>query len=164
MIGANSVWLLYFFQLPDAWSTVLLIAAGAFGALLPDLDASVALIHTRFHIFKVFRGTLRHRGALHSILAVGVVYLLAHLFGRQFHPLLPEAITLGYASHCFIDAFNSGAQYFYPWPKFVTFVPAAWRFRVGSRPDDLLFFLGALGIVGYVFLNQHSLFQIPNFI
>jgi membrane-bound metal-dependent hydrolase YbcI (DUF457 family) len=157
MIGANAVWLAHLLGQVDA-SFPFLIAVGAFAALLPDIDAVYAKIHFVFKgIFGMFKHNFTHRGFFHSLVAVALLYLICFLFLRTYHPLLPPIIALGYASHPFIDAFNGGVQYLFPYPRFLSFVPRLFRFRVNSNGDHALFFLGALGIV-YFFIIHKDIF------
>lgn len=158
--GANMVWLI-----PASTESLLqygpvLMAVAAFFALLPDIEAQHAKIHSiriagaRVFDNSIVRGVVHHRGPVHSLLAVGVVGVLTAWVCRTYE--LPSelalAATLGYASHPIIDGLNfPGVQYLYPWKRRLHLVPKVLRFRVNSLPDELLFVAGIFGILIYGF-------------
>lgn len=161
MVGANAIWVAYFLGAVDQ-SAPLLVAAGALAALLPDIDARGrgAKIHYMFKgVLGAFKNTFRHRGFFHSFLATLIVFLISMVTLWRFNPLLPVIVTLGYVSHPIIDAFNAEVQYFFPLPKFMSFVPKSFRFRVGSAPDFGIFFLASIGVVGFFLINM-EVFQV----
>lgn len=164
VIGANAVWLVPLFA--DVSSATMIYAAlGAFGGLLPDIDAGWAgtsgakIHHIGYGIFRPFRGLFRHRGFFHSQLFVTIFFcalIPTAFFIDSFFPLM---LTVGYASHLLIDFWNCGMQYFYPMRREVTFVPKIFRFRVGSTGDDLFFLLGIFGLLFFIF-SHWSAFQV----
>lgn len=165
IIGANAVWVASLFGQVDQ-NIALLIAAGALSALLPDIDARQATIHYLGHgVLGMFKRVFRHRGFFHSILATMIIFLLSVVFLQEIHPLLPIVITIGYASHPLIDAFNAEVQYFFPYPRFMSFIPRPLRFKVNSPGDHLFFIAGTLGILLFFFLHlteiQSALSIIP---
>lgn len=156
--GANTVWLI-----PASTESILhygpvLMGVAAFFALLPDIEAQHAKIHSiRIAGARVFdntivRGVVNHRGPVHSLLAIAVVGGLTAWLCRAY--ALPYelawAATLGYASHPIIDGLNfPGVQYLYPYKRRLHLVPKFMRFRVNSFPDELLFVAGIFGILAY---------------
>ncbi len=159
--GANMVWLIpasaeSLFQ----YGPVLMAVAGFF-ALLPDIEAQHAKIHSvrvagaRVFDNTIVRSVVNHRGPVHSILAIIIVGVLTVWLCRRY--ALPDelawAATLGYASHPLIDGFNfPGVQYLYPWKRRLHLVPKFLRFRVKSLPDELLFVAGVFGVLMYGFV------------
>lgn len=148
MVGANAVWVAtLFYSIENA--VALLIAVGALAALLPDIDAPHAKIH---YVGKgalgMFKGVFHHRGFFHSLLAIAIVAVLSTMFLRQYHPALPLIITLAYASHPFIDGFNyAGVEYLCPSRKRIHLLPKFLRSQVNGPFDQLLFVLGAGGLL-----------------
>jgi membrane-bound metal-dependent hydrolase YbcI (DUF457 family) len=155
IIGANAVWIAAYFGQIDQWAFVLM-AAGAFAALLPDIDAGGrgAKIHyVGGGILKIFRGWFQHRGFFHSFMAVWLVYIAAVALTAAYHALLPAVIATGYASHLVIDAFNrKGARYLFPVPNFIAPVPKIFTAPVKGWTDYAFFALGLYGIFRFVSL------------
>lgn len=164
-IGANAAWVLMLGERITS-SAVFFLALGAFASLLPDIDAGWAgtsgakIHHIGYGIFRPFRGAFRHRGFFHSFLCITILFCLSIPLAFWIHPFVPVVLTLGYTSHLFIDAWNGGMQYLYPWKKDLSFIPKWMRFRVGSFGDDAFFLLGIMGIVAFVFAHWLT-FQLP---
>lgn len=151
-IGANAVWLVPLLSRVDE-KTPLFLALGAFGALLPDIDAAQRGAKIHFiagGVFGGMKGMARHRGFFHSFISICLVFCVSLPFGLWIDPMIPLVVTLGYASHLFIDQWNMGMQFFYPMRQYVTFVPSMLRFRVKSSGDMLFMMLGVFGIVAFV--------------
>jgi len=145
------------------------MALGAFGALLPDLDASESKIKrlslggiTPFAPLSLaVNRRFGHRGALHSLLGWGIASLL-------FLPLVfflgldvPLALSLGYASHLVADACTkSGIPALYPNRGRIHLLPRALRLTTGSLAEEA--FLVALGLLLFaLLLSQLSLSALP---
>ena len=164
-IGANAVWLAALTGVVDE-RVVVLVAAGALAGLLPDIDATSAKIHFLFGgVLSPFRGrhsgVFQHRGIFHSIFAVAVVFALSFIFLRQYNPLLPFVLALGYASHPFIDGLNTGVGYLFPFNlKRYALVPRSLQTRVGGPVDQLLFFLAIVGLLMF-FLGHMEILLMP---
>ena len=145
VIGANTAWLAFIFMPQSAWFFGLMLAGG-FVALLPDLDNKHAEIHqlTKGLLRLLLIDKLRHRSLLHSLIIMPVV-AVASYFTFKFYPMLPWIITLGYASHPFIDGFNpQGCEYFYPSSKNFRLIPEFLCVKTGGWVDHILFGLGVL--------------------
>lgn len=159
-VGANAIWLTALTGHIDEY-TPLLIAVGAFAALWPDIDATNkgAKIHYMGSgILGMFKGVFQHRSFFHSFLATTLLLLFSLLFLRQYHPLLPWVLTLGYVSHPLIDGFNlSGVRYLFPFKKFYRLIPYALTTPVGGTADSLFFVLGIGGIALFIFSHLSAL-------
>ena len=154
-VGASSLWLLI--GIPGALtaqSIVPLCALGAFGALLPDLDAAQSTIKSLrigpFHPFAplsflAYR-TWGHRGLLHSpvgLLLFGLVCLpIALLWGAW--PAL--ALWIGYASHLAADACTRTGIPAWPNDPYRRWwlVPRHARIITGSLEEEIVFALVAM--------------------
>lgn len=159
-IGANSIWVL---KLTSLTYTPLLIGVAALAALLPDLDASESMIKhleidlgTRRQHFRVkpfylvalvMSHLFRHRGWLHSGVAI-IIVAVASWFGlRQFGLAYPLMITIGYASHLLADALTiSGIHFFLPAKNELHLLPKPLRIRTGSWVDTTLLIAAGVGI------------------
>ena len=152
IIGANAAWITMASQQPiDLW-TIGFVGIGAFAALLPDIEATNAKIHhIGGGIFRPFTGIFKHRGVTHSLLMIVIIYALTSYFLRHHHSLLPEVITLAYASHPLIDGFNhQGVELFFPWRRRIKLLPKVLRTAVNGPVDQILFAAGACGV--FIFL------------
>lgn len=147
ILGANAAWLAVLAGVDS--SLVLFLAVGAVAGLLPDIDAQAAKIHfIAGGIFGVFRGVFKHRGFIHSLLFTAILFLVAHIALRQYHPILPVVIGVGYLSHLLVDGFNKkGVPYLMPFSKKrLHLVPKILRTPVGGLLDQLLFIGGVTGV------------------
>lgn len=145
------------------------MALGAFGALLPDLDASDSRIKrlsvagvTPFAPLSVgLNRRFGHRGALHSLWGLGIASLLFLPLGLFFGLDVPLALSLGYASHLVADACTkSGIPAFYPGRGRIHLLPRALRLTTGSLAEEAL--LVALTLVLFaLLLSQLSLGVLP---
>ena len=153
MVGANAVWVAAYFGGIDSYAPALL-AAGAFAALLPDIDAGghgAKIHHIGGGVLKMFRGWFQHRGFFHSFLATGFIYFLCLITLADYHAQLPIVIAAGYASHLIIDAFNrKGARYLFPAPNFISPVPRFLTAPVKGWTDWAFFGLGLYGVFRFV--------------
>ena len=160
IVGANVAWLVVLASVEIGASDMrllLLVLAGAFGALLPDLDAGAAKIHfIALGVLRPFQGIAKHRGGLHSLLAALVVFVIAYFLLRNFDALLGLDIALGYVSHLVIDGLNFGGVPLL-WPLKTKFhlVPKFFRSPVKGLVDQSLFVIGLLGI-GLLFLTRYT--------
>ena len=165
MFGISSLWLLT--PLPPElinYDFGVLAACSAFGALLPDLDASeskikhLRLLGTNVKPFllpaQIIYKTDRHRGLLHSLpgyLMICLIFTPLCVFGWS----LWFAVILGYGSHLLADsATKSGIMPFYPRKHRFYLLPKAWRLTTGSAAEEIWF---ALFAVTALALLLHSL-------
>lgn len=162
-VGANAVWVAAIVGRVDPAAGALM-AAGAFAALLPDIDAVYAKIHFLFGgLFRPFRiqgsGLWQHRGIAHSFFAVALVFIASFVWLRELHPLLPYVLALGYASHPLIDGFNTTVGYFFPfYRRRVTFWPRRLQSRVGGVLDQAFFFLAIFSLIFFLLAHQSLIF------
>ena len=164
MVGSNSVWLLVPFGKID--NTILLyLPLAAFASLLPDIDATSARIHYIGHgVLGIFRGAFQgkyfhHRGIMHSLFITVVLGAIIALFtNNTIYNLAPLIFISGYFSHIFIDGFNTSVGYLYPViTKRFALLPRPLLTPVKGTADNLLFILGALGLVLFLFLFRNDL-------
>lgn len=164
LVGVNTVWTLW---LANGTFSAWLVPVAAFAALLPDLDASESMIkHLHIGVGSgkrrvsvqpfaplalLFSTLFRHRGWLHSWLAIVCVAGLSVVFTARFGPEYPVVITLAYCSHLFIDALTThGIEFLLPLPTRCRVLPKALRAKTGGVLDHALFVLGAMGFVTLV--------------
>ncbi len=158
-VGANAVWLAALVGRVDPTVGVLL-AVGAFAALLPDMDALYSKVQFMFGgLLRTFRiqgsGLWQHRGLAHSFLATLVIFVVSFIWLRQYNPLLPYVAALGYLSHLIIDGFNTTVGYFFPFNRRrVTFWPRKLWTRVGGPIDQVFFFLAMMSLFAFLLAYQ----------
>jgi inner membrane protein len=150
LAGTSAVWMIGF--IPDTLTLDTLgisLLAAAFGALLPDLDASDAKVRTLGiggirPFVPISEGIFRtwgHRGPLHSYLGLVGAAAAAVIFARALSWEIGLAFWLGYASHLAADACTkSGIPLFSASSKGPRFhlLPSPLRFRTGSQAEDML--------------------------
>lgn len=159
-VGANAIWLTSLFGQVDQQILVLLPAA-IIGGLLPDIDAPSAKIHyAGGGVLGGFRGLFfgkyfRHRGIMHSILAVFVLSTALFIFSYNTYPLLSFVFGLSYLSHAVIDAFNySGVGFLFPFRlRFYHLLPRMFRSQVNGPVDTILFLIGVFGVALFFLLH-----------
>lgn len=129
----------------------LVLAAGALGALAPDVDSDESEIRqmTKTNRKSGLHGWLiswlmpSHRGITHSLLALVAVYLAASLFPQV--QAYGWAFVLGYASHLLADGITiSGVPLL--WPLRFRFIPFFRPVRTGGPLETVV----AVGVVGYM--------------
>ena len=164
LFGMASLWLLAPFPHVLTSATVgPLAACAAFGALLPDLDASESKIRSISYgsirpfvpFAQIIHRTWGHRGLLHSPLGLCFAALGAVLLALCGFGLPALALWLGYASHLVADASTkSGIP---GWPnrqnRRLWLLPLKWRFTTGSWAEEAL--LPLLGMVVLALLLTH---------
>jgi inner membrane protein len=96
------------------------IAVGAIGGLLPDIDVSTSPAGRLFPwIAGYFESTMPHRSCTHSIIASAIVAIASYsttLFIPQLL-LIASALTIGYTFGWFADVFTrGGVEMFWPSP------------------------------------------------
>ncbi len=158
------MWLLGALQIVDERAPML-VMAGAFGGLLPDVDAVSAKIHyIGGGIMNSFRGISEHRTLFHSVFMSALVGGFVWLTLDRFLPYVSVAIGLGYLSHTVIDGFNyGGVGYLYPFrKKKYHLLPKILRSRVGGLVDNLLFVAGITGLALFFLMYQEAFF-VENF-
>ncbi len=160
MVGANAVWLTTITLDPAVnEQTIMLIAVGAFVALLPDIEAKQAKIHFLGKgVLRPFQGMFRHRGFTHSFLAIGLVFLISYLVLHEVNIWLPWVITTSYASHSIIDGLNyPGVKYCFPWRKRIRLVPKILATKVKGPVDQGLFIISTMTLLFFVLQGVYSL-------
>lgn len=129
----------------------LVIAAGALGAMAPDIDHPQAWagrkLYGMAHFFTILGG---HRGATHSLLCLGLI-LLPWFFPEYGHPVL-MAFGAGYASHLAADFLTHGGLMLF-WP-----FPAKMRAPVTCSTGGFLEPVIVIGLTGLViaFVDQRN--------
>lgn len=144
-----------------------LAAFAAFGALLPDLDASeskikhLKLLGTSFKPFllpsQLVHKNDQHRGVLHSLTGLGMVAVMAAplMWWMGWAPLF--ALCLGYASHLLADsATKSGLLLFYPRRDRFYLLPHGWRITTGSIAEEAVMIGGAIIAVSLLLKAMHQ--------
>jgi inner membrane protein len=168
LAGATTVSLFLVFDIPHEFPLLIIAAVAALAALLPDMDGSESTIEniTVFGVAPfaipsfILNICFKHRGYLHSLLAVGLLAFL--LLG--FVPGLPReftiAIILGYLSHLLTDGLTPmGIPLFYPLNFNVTFLPKILCIRTGSLAENLFFVALLVGFL--IFLEQAHYIVLP---
>ena len=149
LIGLASVWSLSVIPgLVRLETVALLSVAAAFGALLPDLDAAESQIkHLKVSGFTPFtplavmlNRRLGYRGALHSLLGLGIASLIFLLLGFWWDWNLPLSLALGYATHLAADACTkAGILFLFPRRRRYHLLPRRWRITTDSAAEEVLF-------------------------
>jgi inner membrane protein len=97
-----------------------LIAVGAIGGLLPDVDVSTSPAGKIFPwISGYFQETMPHRSMTHSIVASAVIAIASYGTAIFIPKLIPiaSALTIGYTFGWFADCFTrGGVEMFWPSP------------------------------------------------
>lgn len=168
MAGATTAGLFLAFSIPTTTPILVLSVIGALAALFPDLDNSESTLENlrimgvrplkipAYFIDKLFK----HRGFLHSLLAVALLTFL--LFG--FLPQVPKDILLvilfGYLSHIVLDSLTPvGLPWFYPVDRNFRLIPKITCITTGSF-GETIFFVG-LVVLYAIFLDAAGLIQLP---
>jgi inner membrane protein len=117
-----------------------LIAVGAIGGLLPDVDVSTSPAGKVFPwISGYFQETMPHRSMTHSIVASAVIAIASYgtaIFIPQFIPIA-SALTIGYTFGWFADCFTRGGVEMF-WPSSVRCVCPGnrnLRLKTGSNAE-----------------------------
>lgn len=113
------------------------IAAGALGALAPDLDHPQAALSRRIGILALPFRLVKHRGILHSgvaaAIAIGAAALVVSVYAT--------AAALGYASHLVLDGMTvQGIPLFWPSGRRFRLLPLT-----TGGIGELIVLLGLLG-------------------
>ena len=89
------------------------LALAGFGSLLPDIDSPRSHLGRKIPLLPaLLKGTVGHRGALHSLAAGFGIAVLAGIFGG---PRTGLALAAGYLAHLAGDILtNSGVPLFWP--------------------------------------------------
>lgn len=144
---ASGLWTAYSLQLPLD-QAVLITAAAAVGALLPDIDHPNSKISRKARPARLLFMWFRHRGLTHSILGAGIAAWLCH-------SLLPanfaQAVILAYLSHIWADmATDSGVLLFYPLSYRAVGLPRFLTIRTGGAGEFLVW---TIAVVGCLYLG-----------
>ncbi len=150
LFGISTLWLLAPVP-PEILQTNMgvLAVAAAFGALLPDLDASESKIkhlkipNTQIKPFMlpalIVSRSNQHRGLMHSLIDWGMVTFCALLITPIVGWAPVVAFALGYSSHLFADAATkSGILLLYPRKERFHVLPEGFRFTTGSLAEEAL--------------------------
>lgn len=154
--GANMAWLALFAG-PLHESAIILVVLGALGGLLPDVDASESMIHKLSYGITAPLGILlRHRGILHSIIAVVGIGIGTTLLLGAYLPLAPLVMTSAYASHLVLDAMTKmGVPLLYPLSFPFRIFPKSLSVKVGGFFDHGLFIAGGLSLMGFLLMQYY---------
>jgi membrane-bound metal-dependent hydrolase YbcI (DUF457 family) len=80
------------------------------GSVFPDIDSGVSFIGRKVKFISFF---FRHRGVIHSILALLITSLMVLLIANNWYYSL--AFAIGFLSHLLLDSLNiSGVALFWP--------------------------------------------------
>jgi inner membrane protein len=169
LLGICTLWLLAPLP-PDmiGYDMGTLAACAAFGALLPDLDASeskikhLKLLGTQIKPFllpsQVIYKTDQHRGLLHSLIGFGMVTGLFTPLGWWIGWAPIVVVLFGYASHLLADsATKSGLRLFYPRPDRFYLMPRGWRVTTGSPAEDGIMVSSAVMVLILLLSQLHGL-------
>lgn len=116
--------------LPYTSSKVVFVIVGLFASVLPDIDSHSSRLG-RKGFFRVLTAFASHRGFFHSLLFMGLIYLV--LFNFWSVAALP--FLLGYSIHLFLDCFTyRGVRLFFPFKLRVRFI-----FKSGGFFEIILF-------------------------
>lgn len=161
LAGATTAGLFLVGHWPHQYPLLVLSAVSGFAALLPDLDNSESTIENirvagvrplkvpAWFIDKMFK----HRGFLHSLLAVAMLTFILLGFLPQLPHEIDIAIILGYLSHLVTDSLTpEGIPWIYPVDWRGTLLPKFLCIRTGSFMETI-FFVG-LVVVYIVFLSK----------
>ncbi len=122
----------------------MILAAAAFGALLPDLDHPSSMLGRRVKPLSwLLSTTTGHRGMTHSCFMVAVLLFGAAQLPPAWHALMLGVIA-GHASHLMADMLTpAGVPLVWPWR-------ARFRFpitmRTNSKWERLFRYLMAIGL------------------
>ena len=167
--GISTLWLLAPIRpemLGVDWGILAVIAA--FGALLPDLDASESKIkhlripNTQIKPFMLpamlVSRTDQHRGLLHSLAGLGMVTATIGVPLLVFYGWTPVlALLLGYGSHLMADAATkSGIRLLYPRATRYYLLPHSWRITTGSMAEEALMAPLSLSVLSLLLMSLYA--------
>lgn len=145
-----------------------LSAVSGFAALLPDLDNTESTIENiRVFGVRVLKGPaffidkmFKHRGFLHSLLAVALLAFILLGFVPQLPREVTIAILVGYLSHLITDSMTpDGVPWFYPIEIRGTILPRLLCIRTGSFMERMFFI--ALIVLYVIILAEAGLIILP---
>lgn len=166
--GALTASLFITFNIPHTYPLLVLSAVGGFAALLPDMDNSESTIeHISISGIQPFAipawvigKMFKHRGFMHSLLAVALLSFLLLGFFPQIPKEIVVAILLGYGSHIVLDSLTpDGVPWLYPIEWRITLLPKILCILTGSLMETV-FFIG-LVVLYVIFLSQANYIQLP---
>ena len=127
---------------------LIFLFVGLFATVLPDIDSSNSRVGKK-EISKILTAFSRHRGIIHSLLFVGIIYFVLW----KFFPIVSFGFLIGYCLHLILDCFTrQGVRLFYPF-----------KFRIkgicksGGRFESFFFLLLGLGVLILLVFNLYSL-------
>jgi len=119
-----------------------------FFTIIPDLDSYTSKFGKRF-FSRVLTAFTKHRGIMHSLLFLGIIYLLLFLY----FPIVSFGFLIGYGTHLIGDLITKqGVRLFYPF-KF----RISGFLKTGGRIESFLFLL--FGILD-LFLISKLIFEV----
>jgi len=96
-------------------------AAGAFGAVLPDIDSRRSWVGRKVRIMSdVIEHVAGHRRLFHSLAGMAGLVALVYILLRIYHPaylILLVPFLVGYLSHLVLDTVAGGVPWLYPLVK-----------------------------------------------
>ncbi|MBO8129520.1 MAG: metal-dependent hydrolase [Peptococcaceae bacterium] len=159
---------------PDTWPMLVGIAAA--GSLIPDLDHGRSILQSIFErgvgttsgkipvagrvvgyagrtavrgINRMFSRIVRHRGIMHSIMAVVVFTVLLKILWPGISPAGVQCFAAGYLSHILIDTLNpQGVPLLWPYRK--KFSLPVFNITTGSFFERRVLFPILSALAGYV--------------
>lgn len=125
---------------------LLMVAMGAFGGLLPDVDTSNSTISKRVPLIRILFFWIPHRTLTHSTLAMAAVTVLCYHVGMMVYP-----VAAGYVSHIAADmTTRRGVPLFYPlWNRDLHLLPPGFRLLTGGWIESI-FALFITVLAGYL--------------
>jgi inner membrane protein len=151
ILADTTGWSLAGHQVPEL---PLLLAAAAIGSLLPDIDHPSSTLSNLSPLTKtssvVMNCVTHHRGATHSLAALGIITYLAATFGTQIgYYYAAMAFAFGYLLHLAADSLtHAGIPWLWPLvPKSMGF--PLLRVTTGGITEAFLVLAVLLG-TGYV--------------
>lgn len=136
---------------PDLIPSAAAAAAGALGALAPDLDHPRAALSRRVGPLGLPFRLVKHRGAMHSAAAAGAVAVAALAVTNELQAFALIAAA-GYASHIVLDALTiTGVPLLWPWSRRFRLLPI----RTGGTGEKLVLWL-LVGLLAYMYRDFFS--------
>lgn len=105
-----------------AASSPLAVAAGAFGALLPDIDSDRSLLGRHVHL------PVAHHRITHTVWALIAVFVVVHaLVGGATASVWLYGVVWGYLSHLVADSFGrAGVVWVWPAKDYISYPSGAY--------------------------------------
>jgi inner membrane protein len=140
----------------DPARTLLMVAAGTVGGLLPDIDTPHSIIRDVLPPLHWLLFWLKHRGPTHSLLLLALVTVV----GLRFVGIYGLPLGAGYATHLVADMLtHEGVPLLFPYPGFFHILPRPLRLKTGGRVEKVfrVFATMAVALGGMVDVHLVSL-------